>query len=213
MNCDISTVAGVVIAGGKGSRMNFSAKPLLEIGGRTIIERIVDTAGGQVGSLIINVNCNSDGYTRFNLPIIRDDRDYAGPLAGVLTAFNYVATNLPAVRAIACFPGDVPWFPGDIVEGMLKAMHDSNSEVAWLRTDGQIQPLFSVWSVTLRLALENALSSGMYSPMQFILSRKNTVLEYHNPSPGFFTNINTPEDLDTARRLAEKYDFSDKHDN
>ncbi len=50
MSCNISTVAGVVIAGGKGSRMCYSDKPLLEIGGKSIIERIVDTAGGQVGS-------------------------------------------------------------------------------------------------------------------------------------------------------------------
>lgn len=210
MSCNISTVAGVVIAGGKGSRMCYSDKPLLEIGGKSIIERIVDTAGGQVGSLIINVNSNSEGYTRFNLPIVRDDRDFVGPLAGILAALNYVATNLPEVRAVACFPGDVPWFPEDIVDGMLDAMHESASEVAWLRTDGQIQPLFSVWSLPLRQALEEALKKGMYSPMQFILSRKNTVVEYPDPSPGFFSNINTPEDLDAARRMVQQDDSLDK---
>lgn len=209
MNCNISTVAGVVIAGGKGSRMNYLDKPLIEVGGRTIIERIVCTARGQVSSLIINTNCNLEGYTRLNLPIVMDNREFAGPMAGILTALDYVATNLPGIKKIACFPGDVPWFPGDIVEGMLEAMHESASEVAWLRTDGQIQPLFSVWSVTLRQALEDALKKGMYSPMQFILGRKNTVVEYPIPSPGFFSNINTPEDLEAAKRIAEQYDVAD----
>lgn len=206
MNFDISTIAGVVLAGGKGSRLNYSDKPLLEIGGRTIIESILDIASGQVGRLIINVNCNPERYTRFNLPIISDEgSDFAGPLAGILATSNYVVAHLPEVKTIACFPGDVPWFPGDIVKSMLKAMHETRSEVAWLRTDGQVQPLFSVWSVTLGPALRDALMRGMYSPMQFILGRRHTVVDYPQLLPGFFSNINTPEDLESAKNLAEKY--------
>ena len=187
--------------------MNYSDKPLLEVGGRVILESILHTANDQVGSLIINVNCNPERYTRFNLPIITDDSDFKGPLAGILSAFNYVATNRPEVTKIACFPGDVPWFPDDIVESMLKAMRETGSEVAWLRTDGQVQPLFSVWSVKLRVALEDALQGGIYSPMQFILSRRHALVDYPRLSPGLFCNINTPEDLEMAQNMAGKYDF------
>lgn len=210
MNFELSTIAGVILAGGKGSRMNYSDKPLLEIGGRTIIESILGIASGQVGRLIINVNCNPERYTRFNLPIISDDSDFAGPLAGILATSNYVATHLPEVKTIACFPGDVPWFPGDIVESMLKAMYETGSEVAWLRTDGQVQPLFSVWSVTLGLALGDALKRGIYSPMQFILGRRHIAVDYPQLLPGFFSNINTPEDLESARSLTEQYNVLGK---
>lgn len=185
--------------------MNYLDKPLLEIGGKTIIESILDTARPQVDRLIINVNSNPERYVHFNLPIICDESKFAGPLAGILATNNYVAANLPEVRWIACFPGDVPWFPGDIVAGMLKAIQETGGEVAWLRTAEQIQPLFSVWSVTLGRAVEEALRRGMYSPMQFILSRKHAVVNYPQLSPGFFNNINTPEDLQSARILSEKY--------
>lgn len=188
--------------------MNYSDKPLLDVGGRVILESILHTASNQVGSLIINVNCNPESYTRFNLPIIKDDSDFKGPLAGILSAFNYAEKNLPEITTIACFPGDVPWFPDDIVESMLKAMSETGSEVAWLRTNGQVQPLFSVWSVKLRMALEGALQGGIYSPMQFILSRRHVLVDYPRLSPGLFCNINTPEDLQMARNMAGKYVFS-----
>lgn len=207
MNFDLSITAGVVLAGGKGSRMNYSDKPLLEVGGRTIIESILDTARSQVGSLIINVNCHPERYTRFNLPLVTDDNsDFAGPLAGIHAALNYAVTNLPDVKVIACFPGDTPWFPGDIVENMLKEMYATGNEVVWLRTKGQVQPLFSVWSLTLYQALGEALMNGMYSPMQFILGRRNSAVDYPAFLPGLFSNINTPEDLEMARSLATKRD-------
>ncbi|MDO9318817.1 MAG: molybdenum cofactor guanylyltransferase [Gammaproteobacteria bacterium] len=196
----------MILAGGKGSRMNYSDKPLLEIGGRTIIESILDIANRQVGRLIINVNCSHELYNRFNVPIISDSRgDFAGPLAGILSTIYWVTTHVPAAKIIVCFPGDVPWFPGDVVERMLQAMQETGSEVVWLRTDGQVQPLFSVWSITLGPALEDALARGMYSPMQFIRSRRHATVDYHQLAPGFFNNINTPEDLESARGLAEQY--------
>jgi molybdopterin-guanine dinucleotide biosynthesis protein A len=207
VNFDLSTIAGVVLAGGKGSRMNYADKPLLEVGGRTIIESILDTASSQVGSLIINVNCHPERYARFNLPLVKDDSgDFAGPLAGIHATLNYAVTNLPEIEVIACFPGDTPWFPGDIVENMLKEMYATGNEVVWLRTDGQVQPLFSVWSVTLCLALGDALMKGMYSPMQFILGRRHSAVDYPGFLPGLFSNINTPEDLENARSLATKRD-------
>lgn len=204
MNLDLSTTVGVVLAGGKGSRMNYSDKPLLEIGGKTIIESILDIASNQVGRLIINVNSSHERYNRFNVPIISDSRsDFAGPLAGILSTINWVTTNAPAAKIIVCFPGDVPWFPGDVVERMLQAMLETGSEVVWLRTDGQVQPLFSAWSIALGPTLEEALTRGMYSPLQFIYGRRHATVDYHQLAPGLFNNINTPEDLESARSLAE----------
>ncbi|MES3006352.1 MAG: molybdenum cofactor guanylyltransferase MobA [Pseudomonadota bacterium] len=198
-----TTVAGVILAGGKSSRMNYTDKPLIKVGGKLIIEHILRVARTQVDPLIINTNRNIDHYTCFNLPILKDCKgEFAGPMAGILTAINWVKVHHPDAQAVACFPGDVPWFPDDIVERMSLAMHNQDVEVVWLRTNGQVQPLFSLWSVGLAGALDDALNRGMYSPLQFILSRKNTVVEYINEWPGAFMNINTPEDLAQAEDLS-----------
>lgn len=196
-------ITGVILAGGQGSRMNHQDKPLLELGGRPLISHIIDNARSQVDQLLINVNRNMEEYLRFGYPVIGDGSErYTGPLAGVLAAMKWCEQQNQGSGMIACFPGDVPWFPPDHVERLAAALLSSQSETAWLCTDGQMQPLFSMWSTHLRSRLETALQRGVYSPMQFILSTRHMMLKIDKGPVDHFLNINSPEDLAHARGLA-----------
>lgn len=197
-------VTGVILAGGQGSRMNYLEKPLLDLGGKPIISHIIENARDQVGQLLINVNRNAEMYTQFSLPIIGDlDGDNAGPLAGLLSAMTWCRRHSPQTDLIACFPGDVPWFPENLVQQLVSAMLTSGCEVGWLRTDGQYQPLFSLWSLALADALDTALRNNVYSPMQFIFTTNHVLLELDDGPITHFLNINSPDDLDKARRLLQ----------
>ena len=77
-------IAGIIVAGGQSSRMQFRDKALMPLGGRSVIEHIIDNAKEQASPLLINVNRHPDRYKRFGLPLIPDPfGPEAGPLAGL----------------------------------------------------------------------------------------------------------------------------------
>ncbi|MDP2141089.1 MAG: molybdenum cofactor guanylyltransferase MobA [Gammaproteobacteria bacterium] len=193
-------ITGVILAGGQGSRLNYEDKPLLDLGGKPIIEYIIENAKVQVAELLLNVNRHTEKYAQFRIPIIGDCVEgYVGPLAGVLSAMKWCKAHGHDRGIVACFPGDVPWFPQDIVQRVATKMLANDSETGWLRTDGQYQPLFSLWSMKLHDELETALRQHVYSPMEFILSTRHVLLEIDGSSTEHFLNINSPHDLDKAR--------------
>jgi len=195
-------IAGVIVAGGVGSRMAYQDKPLLHVAGSTILQHIIERAQPQVTPLLLNVNRNYQQYSTYQLPIISDGHGSdAGPLAGILAAMQWIrAAGLP-VRHLACFPGDTPWFPGNIVSLMKHQLQSSGAQVAWLKTDGQLQPLFSLWSMNLADDIESALAQQHYSPRYFIESVSHKLLELNNLEAGMFLNINDDKALHAASTL------------
>lgn len=202
---DSATTIGVILAGGRGARMSAADKPLLMLADKPIIEYVIENAWLQVDSLLISANRNLEQYARYGLPVVEDSIEgFRGPLAGILSAMEWCSAESPESRFIACFPGDVPWFPDDVVE-LLAGDMASDTEITWLSTAGQLQPLFSLWSVDLRPAVREALAAGLYSPMQFIRSRNNRLLTLDNNPPGYFDNLNSPADLERARAMLNSF--------
>ncbi len=195
-------IAGVIVAGGLGSRMNYQDKPLLRVAGNTILQHIIDRAQPQVTALVLNVNRNHQQYASYKLPIISDGRGSdAGPLAGILAAMQWIRAARLSVSHLACFPGDTPWFPDNVVELMRSQLQSSGAQVAWLKTEGQLQPLFSLWSMSLADDIERALARKHYSPRYFIESLHNILLELDNLKAGMFFNINDARALQKASAL------------
>lgn len=196
-------INGVILAGGKGARMQYSEKPLLQLGGRRVIDWILQSATPQVEKLVLNVNRMTPEYASLNLPVVPDASSrIGGPLAGIHAAMLWNLANDPLCSHVACFPGDVPWFDSHFVEDLNRLMAQENSSIGWLQTQLQRQPLFSLWDIRLAPVLAEALQAGQYSPMSFIQSQSNSRLLYTAPSYRHYQNLNTPEDLARARALA-----------
>ena len=204
MSHAVQQIAGVILAGGKGSRMGNTAKPLIPLGSKAIIAHIIDTASPQVSQLIISANDNLAAYQALAPIVVEDEQSsYAGPMAGILSAMRWLRAHRPEIAYLACFPGDAPWFPIDIVSQLWRAIEQSKADIAWLQTDGQRQPLFSLWRLSIDEALSEAIKKGMYSPMAFICEHNNVLLDLHNCQLGHFVNLNAPSDLDKARQLVK----------
>lgn len=208
---NINNIAGVIVAGGAASRMGFRDKPLLLLRGRTILSHIVDRASSQVSTLLLNVNRNVEAYRGCGLPLISDTCSSgvpggAGPLAGILAAMQWMEHANSQDRShplthLACFPGDTPCFPAGIVSLLSAALQQDDPRISWLQTDGQLQPLFSVWPLTLQPRLREALAGGVYSPRYFIEAHDNLLVSMSSPEPGMFFNINDPEALVQAEAI------------
>lgn len=199
-------IVGVVLAGGKGVRMGHADKPLLLLDGITLIQRVLAIARPQVEQLVISLNRNPDRFRNLGLPLLADTvHPCSGPLAGICTAMSWYKDQGQAFDYLACFPADVPSFPADLVQQLLRlaapAQRLPEPPVLWVKTGTQPQPLFSLWPADIASALAAAVSSGCRGPLQYFENHPNLVLELPATTQLSFLNINTPAELDQAERV------------
>jgi molybdenum cofactor guanylyltransferase len=201
---EVSGPPGVVLAGGLARRMGGGDKPLREIGGRTILARVIARLEPQCECLVINANGDPRRFASFGLPVIADGvQDYPGPLAGILAALDWAAANRPDAAWILSAPGDCPFLPRDLVARLSHALLADNSELAIAASQGQSHPVIGLWGVALRDALRRALVvEGLRKVGQWTARyRLATVTWPAEPLDPFF-NANTVDDLAEGERLA-----------
>lgn len=191
--------AGIILAGGRALRMGGGEKALLELGGRTMLDRVIDRLGPQVGRMALSANGNLHRYAEYGLPVLRDTvPDFPGPLAGILAGLDWAAGQ--GLSHIATAAADTPFFPTDMVKRLLAAARRADTPIAMAAThsDGRLMrhPTFGLWPVSLRCDLREALEGGL---------RKITVwADLHGASTALFAdeaffNINTPQDFELAQ--------------
>jgi len=89
-------VVGILLAGGKSSRMCGGDKFLLPLAGRPILAHVIERLKPQVAELIISANGDPARFSAFGLPVVEDRLDfYAGPLAGIFAGLEWARTNRP----------------------------------------------------------------------------------------------------------------------
>jgi molybdenum cofactor guanylyltransferase len=195
---------GVVLAGGLARRMGGGDKPLREIGGRTILARVIARLEPQCECLVINANGDPRRFASFGLPVVADGvEDYPGPLAGILAALDWAAVNRPNAAWIFSAPGDCPFLPRDLVARLSHALIADKAELAVAASQGQSHPVIGLWSVALRDALREALVVEGVRKVHLWTARYRlaTVAWPSQPLDPFF-NANTVDDLAEAERLA-----------
>lgn len=194
-------IAGVVLAGGRSTRMGGADKALLEIDGRTLIHRVVTRLQPQVPTLAINSNA-LDLFKAF--PVIADDpAGYLGPLAGILTGLQWSATQgATHVATIAC---DTPFFPVDMVERF--ARYADGNDIVLASSRNRTHPVIGLWPVALAPDLRAFLSSSeTLSVMAFVSGHRHHVVDFSGKAsePDPFFNVNTPDDLAAATKFARQ---------
>ena len=195
---------GVLLAGGLARRMGGGDKPLRRIGGRTILERVLERFAPQCDGLILNANGDPARFADFRLPVIADSvADFPGPLAGILAGLDWIAANRPDAKWMLSAPGDCPFLPRDLVERLDQARAAENAELAVASSGGQTHPVVGLWSVRLRDELRQALVAEGVRKIDRWTARYSlaTVSWPTSPLDPFF-NANTVEDIADAERLA-----------
>src|SRR5688500_1549294 len=106
----------VLLAGGLARRMGGGDKCLVPLGGRTLLERVIERARPQAGRLVLNANGDPVRFAAFGLPVVLDSvPGFAGPLAGILAGMEWAVTHAPEARHVASLATDTPFFPTDLV--------------------------------------------------------------------------------------------------
>lgn len=198
------TTVGVILAGGLARRMGGGDKPMRAIGGRPILDHVIERFRPQCDFLILNANGDPARFAAFGLPVVADTvADFPGPLAGVLTALDWTAQTRPGVQWVASVAGDCPFLPRDLVSRLHEARAAEGASLAVAASAGQSHPVIGLWAVALREDLRQALVVEDIRRIDRFTARHPlaTVSWPVGPVDPFF-NANTVEDLAEAEKLA-----------
>ncbi|WP_073214664.1 molybdenum cofactor guanylyltransferase MobA [Massilia sp. CF038] len=162
---DSQYITGLILAGGRGSRMGHVDKGLQPFRGEPMVAHAMRKLAAQTGSLAINANQNPDQYAQFGVPVWADDlQGFEGPLAGLETGLRRCATPL-----LVTAPCDSPFLPDDLVQRLHQAMTGQGADLALAETlepddDGaarvQPHPVFALMRTSVLPHLSAYLAEG-----------------------------------------------------
>ena len=195
---DKDEVTGVILAGGRGSRMGGVDKGLQNFRGMPMAMGTLMRLAPQVGEVMINANRNLSAYESFGVPVWPDSlADYAGPLAGFLTALEHCET--PYLATVPC---DTPLFPQDLVARLAEALEREDAEIAMAAAreeDGQFraQPVFSLLRRELMESLVRFTHEGGRKIDAWTAQHRTVLVPFDRAGddPAAFSNANTLAEL------------------
>ena len=182
-------VTGVILAGGRATRMGGVDKGLVPILGRPMIAWVIDALRPQVSEVLINANRNHDRYSEFACPVIDDgDSDFRGPLAGMVSAMQ--AARTPYIAVVPC---DSPLIGSRIVGRLYAAAASSGSPIAAAHDGERLQPVFALLSCHLLDDLAGYLDDGERKIDRWYARHGHVTVDFSDVADSF-ANINAPDD-------------------
>ncbi len=196
------SVVGVLLAGGQSRRMGGGDKNLRQLGGRPILDRVIERLQPQVGRLILNANGDPGRFARTGLTVVPDSVEgFVGPLAGVLAGLDWAAANVPAAMWVVTAATDAPFLPADLVARLVVATEEG-AELVCAASHGQPHPVIGLWAVRLREDLRRAVvEEGLRKVDAWTARHRLAMVDFPADPVDPFFNVNTPEDLAAAERL------------
>ena len=193
-------LTGFVLAGGRSTRMGTD-KAAIPLNGRTLLEHALEIVGQVAGHVLILGS--KQLYGKYGAAI-EDLYPGCGPLGGIHAALLNSQTRLNLVIAV-----DTPFLSAELLRYMVARAAESGAVVTTPEIAGYTQPLCAVYSRDFLPIAEQALKSGNYKivplfPAGHTCRIGEADLRRFAFTPEMFDNLNTPEDLERARRRAER---------
>jgi molybdopterin-guanine dinucleotide biosynthesis protein A len=191
-------ITGVIQAGGKSARMGGQPKALLELGGRRIIDRVVDVVRAVVDDLLIVTN-TPELYAGLGLPMVADVFPDHGSLGGIYSGLK--AAPGEAAFTVAC---DMPFLLPEVAR--LVTSRADRADVVLPRVGGQFETLHACYAKSCLAPMESRLRAGQlkiigfFGDVRVLEIAEAEVARFRAPEV-VFMNINTPEELTRARAL------------
>ncbi|PZQ74208.1 MAG: molybdenum cofactor guanylyltransferase MobA [Variovorax paradoxus] len=195
-------ITGLVLAGGRGSRMGGLDKGLQDFAGEPLALRALQRLAPQVHRVMLSANRNLLSYEFFGAPVVTDALpDHPGPLAGFLAGLRHCET--PCMLTVPC---DAPNFPPDLAQRLADAMKAQRADIAMasapeLQPDGsrrlRPQPVFCLLRTTLQGSLAAFLEGGGRKVSAWTAQHAVAMVPFDQPddAPDAFFNANTQAEL------------------
>lgn len=201
-------ITGIILAGGRGSRMGGVDKGLQNFNGVPLALHTLMRLSPQVGEIMVNANRNLAAYESFGVPVWPDSTglgDYAGPLAGFLTGLERCET--PYLLTVPC---DTPLFPQDLAGRLAEALAREGADFAVASApeeDGQLrpQPVFCLMSIHMLESLVRFTQAGGRKIDAWTAQHATVVVPFDRPADDAhaFFNANTLAELHQLESLRD----------
>ncbi|MFL6712643.1 MAG: molybdenum cofactor guanylyltransferase MobA [Sulfurifustis sp.] len=185
-------ITGVILAGGRGSRMGGDDKGLVTLNGKPMVWHVMTRLRPQVGALLISANRNQERYAAFGVPVVPDLLpDFQGPLAGIASALQHAQTAY-----VVTAPCDSPLIGPDLVTRLARALVVESAEVAVAHDGSREHPVFLLLERALAPSLTAFLSAGERKIDRWFARHRVARADFSD-CPDAFLNVN-----DAAERRA-----------
>ncbi len=186
-------VTGLILAGGRGTRMGSVDKGLQTFRGMPMALHVLHRLNDQVDDVMINANQNLAAYEAFGVPVWPDAMTgFPGPLAGLQTGLMHCETPY-----LVTAPCDSPFLPSDLVARLAQALQAAHADVAIAVTGGadslQPHPVFCLAKTSLLQHLSDYLQQGGRKVDAWFSTL--AVARVHFADEQAFRNINTLDEL------------------
>ena len=191
----------IILAGGKGSRLDGKGKLNQNFNNNTLLEQVYERLKSQFSYIAININ-NKERTINLKLEVIYDKfSENIGPLAGIHAALC-LGNNINGKEGYVCIvPVDTPFLPLDLGKRLYLNMLKNNSDIVFAKSGSRIHPTIGLWKNHLVTKLELNINKGVRKIDDFTSSFKVTYEEWIIKKYDPFFNINNHEDLNSAKKM------------
>lgn len=200
----LKDITGIILAGGKSSRMQTN-KALLKLGDKTVIEIVAAKLKSIFNDVLISANDSKD-YDFLNLPVVNDIFIGKGPLGGIHSALKYSSTQKNFF--ISC---DMPLISSELIKYLIN--FNSDKSVLLPKYNGRIQQLCGIYSKSVINEIENifmlsekdkSVKGSIYELLERTSVEFIDVDNLHFFNQNIFLNMNSPEDYEMIKNIYEK---------
>jgi molybdopterin-guanine dinucleotide biosynthesis protein A len=187
-------ITGVILAGGRGTRMGGLDKGWIEFDGRPLVQLVLDRFRPQVDEVLISANRNLERYRALGVTVVPDLPEwgaFAGPLAGIHAAMRVARGTWLAV--VTC---DAPKLPADLVARLRGRSGERGAAVA--HAGGRMQPLHCLVHRDLAATIAGFLAQGEYKVERWLEAIGAESVAFEDPDQ--FLNVNVPADVSAGTR-------------
>jgi molybdopterin-guanine dinucleotide biosynthesis protein A len=186
-------IAGLILAGGQGSRLGGVDKAFLPLAGKPLLDHALAVLAPQTEGLAISANGDTGRFAAYDLPVLADMHEGRGPLAGIAAGLAWAA-GLGA-DALASLPVDTPFAPADLVARLAPGPSVAVYE-------GRQHHLVALWPVAFLPALQDFLAQpGRYKVRDALSLAAARQVDFQAATDPFL-NLNTPADIEAAETRA-----------
>lgn len=187
---DKKNITGVILSGGRSSRMQGEDKGLILLNDKALISYVVDVVEAKVGRLLISANRNIESYQQYG-EVIKDElADFQGPLSGISKALN--ETTNPYLLIVPC---DSPFISEVLIDELIRSMYENEVDICVADDGAFIHPTFALIKTTLKDNLLAFLDSGERKLGLWIEQNNFEKVDFSD-QPKLFINLNNPQDFD-----------------
>lgn len=192
-------MTGLILAGGRGTRMGGKDKGLVEFNGKPMVQHVLEALRPQVAEVLISANRNEESYRKTGCRVVSDAlTGFAGPLAGISAGMHAVTRS-----HVLVLPCDGPFVPAWLAQRLWAASAGKDEMIVAAHDGERLHPTFALLPVSVLDDLDAYLASGGHKIDTFYYRHSFAPVDFSD-YPQAFLNINTPEDVEKFAHLAGK---------